>query len=521
MRYDFDTVYEDQFSYIIDNQKYIFKATLFNPDGDNLTLTKSQVKELKLYDNIFQPWIKGEIIIDNTEQALERFRTNPVDQELKPGSKEIQGYTTRGDGRDFIRIEIVPLNTTDQGYDENSDEFNKLFGLRYFFSISDEETVDVNNVECRRYIINDYDLEILHERKTFFSSSQLVDTTESVTDLNNKNRESFTGDCLKKILALGLNGDDVVKLEENPDTGEYVSPKFESGSSRIFYSSPANASAYYDLMYILKRHVGGSDKQDFSFLKKQNFSGEYTLQSAATLFSKAFVQSRNTGGELFVENFTITGSSKEDTNIIETEKKSPDASLEFGEKSEILNYKFFNTPGKLYKEKIKTEAVHSYDFKNKKFNVDIFDSNAIAAKTKFSELYVTPLKGKNGKPAPNLPLTEMQKQNLTFNNIFSEYGDNSDIRKSYGINKLLRNALVTNMGVEIIVKGQTLRRSGTFFSLDRAGDYIDNTFDNKLLGIYFIAEVQHEFVNDTEYFNKIIGIKTYHYEDPKFREDMI
>ena len=115
----------------------------------------------------------------------------------------------------------------------------------------------------------------------------------------------------------------------------------------------------------------------------------------------------------------------------------------------------------------------------------------------------------------------MQKQNLTFNNIFSEYGDNSDIRKSYGINKLLRNALVTNMGVEIIVKGQTLRRSGTFFSLDRAGDYIDNTFDNKLLGIYFIAEVQHEFVNDTEYFNKIIGIKTYHYEDPKFREDMI
>ena len=143
MRYDFDTVYEDQFSYIIDNQKYIFKATLFNPDGDNLTLTKSQVKELKLYDNIFQPWIKGEIIIDNTEQALERFRTNPVDKELKPGSKEIQGYTTRGDGRDFIRIEIIPLNTTDQGYDENSDEFNKLFGLRYFFSISDEETVDL------------------------------------------------------------------------------------------------------------------------------------------------------------------------------------------------------------------------------------------------------------------------------------------------------------------------------------------------------------------------------------------
>lgn len=521
MRYDFDTVYEDQFSYIIDNQKYIFKATLFNPDGDNLTLTKAQIKELKLFDNIFQPWIKGEVIITNTEQALERFRTNPVDKELKPNSKEIKGYTTRGDGRDFLRIEILPLNTSDQGLDDNSDEFNKLFGIRYFFSLEDEEPVDIGNEECRRLIIIDYDLEILKERKAFFSSSQLIKDEKNITDLNNKDRESLTGDCLKKILALGLNGDDVVKYVEDPDTGEQITPKFESGSSKIFYSSPANASSYDDLMYILHRHVGGSDKQDFSFLKKQNYTGEYILQSAGTLFSKAFVQNRNTGGELFVENFTITGSSKEDTNIIEVDKKSPDASLEFGEKSEIINYKFFNTPGRLYKEKIKTEAVHSYDFKAKKFNIDLAENNAIAARNKFSELYVTPLKGKNGKPSVNLPLTEMQKQNLTFNNSFSEYGDNPEIRKSYGINKLLRNALITNMGVEIIVKGQTLRRSGTFFSLDRAGDYIDNPFDNKLLGIYFIAEVQHEFVNDTEYYNRIIGLKTYHYDDPKFREDMI
>lgn len=521
MRYDFDTVYEDQFSYIIDNQKYIFKATLFNPDGDNLTLTKAQVKELRLYDNIFQPWVKGEIIIDNTEQALERFRTNPVDKELKPGSQEIQGYTTRGDGRDFIRIEIIPLNTGDQGYDENSEEFNKLFGLRYFFNIADENPVDINNMECLKYTITDYDLEILHERKAFFSSAQLLVNPGSITDLNNKDRESLTGDCIKKILSLGLNGDDIIRKSEDPDTGDITTPKFESGSGKIFYSSPANASAYDDLMYVLKRHIGGSDKQDFSFLKKQNHTGEYTLQSASHLFSKAFVSSRNTGGELFIENFTITGSSKEDTNIIEVDKKSPDASLEFGEKSEILNYRFFNTPGKLYKEKIKTEAVHSYDFKNKKFNIDLIHNNAVAGKEKFSELFVAPLKGKNGKPSPNLPLTEMQKQNLTFNNVFSEYGDNPDIRKSYGINKLLRNALVTNMGVELIVKGQTLRRSGTFFSLDRAGDYLDNTFDNKLLGIYFIAEVQHEFVNDTEYYNKVIGIKTYHYEDPKFREDMI
>ena len=69
MRYTNDTVYDERFSYIIDNEKYIFKVTLFNPDGDLLTLTKSTVLELNLFDNIFDTWLKGTIILDNTDDA--------------------------------------------------------------------------------------------------------------------------------------------------------------------------------------------------------------------------------------------------------------------------------------------------------------------------------------------------------------------------------------------------------------------------------------------------------------------
>ena len=77
------------------------------------------------------------------------------------------------------------------------------------------------------------------------------------------------------------------------------------------------------------------------------------------------------------------------------------------------------------------------------------------------------------------------------------------------------------MGVEITVKGQLQRKSGRFFSIDRAGDYIDNPYDNKLLGIYFILDVQHLFVDDTSYLNKLIAVKTYHFDNPKYKEVLV
>ena len=93
--------------------------------------------------------------------------------------------------------------------------------------------------------------------------------------------------------------------------------------------------------------------------------------------------------------------------------------------------------------------------------------------------YVSPLKGKDDKPYPNLPLTVMQTSNYAYNSVYSEYGGNKLISKAYGINKLLKNALVTNLGVEILVKGQLSRKSGNFISVEREGDYLSSKFDNK------------------------------------------
>lgn len=160
MRYDFQTSYNEQFSYLIDNQKYQFKVILFNPEGDSITLNKSAVMELTLNDVIFEPWVKGKITLDNTGDALERFVNDPTDSEFYDVQK-VAGYTFRGDGRDFIKIEIIPLDDSNEEYDQNSNDFNSVFGLRYIFAISNESNGNIDDTPTKTYNIVDYDLEIL------------------------------------------------------------------------------------------------------------------------------------------------------------------------------------------------------------------------------------------------------------------------------------------------------------------------------------------------------------------------
>ena len=70
---------------------------MFNPEGDNIVLNKSAVLELKLRDNIFMPWVKGTIILDNTDDALERFKSNPTDLEFFQSNSEKEIIEKPGD----------------------------------------------------------------------------------------------------------------------------------------------------------------------------------------------------------------------------------------------------------------------------------------------------------------------------------------------------------------------------------------------------------------------------------------
>jgi len=504
------------FQCIINKKNYIFRASLVNADGYYVSLQKDAILDLYLRDVITNPFLDGYITIDNTEDVIERYKFSPVAKEFSTNSStnDEVGYRTRGDGRDILYLSIIPVDPPSSNpYSQQNEKYNSVFGFQYVFILSDEMDIDTPRGKAKKYRIKDIDREILKETKIFFTTSSLVNS-KNVAFLSDTNRKVFTGDAMKAILNNTLGN--VVKTDANNTT-----PNFESGASRIFYSSPNDNTALDDLNYIYDYHVSNSSARDFSFLLKDRYTGEYTLESVSSMFSKAFNPKTDSGGQYFVENITITGASNTPSNVIQNDIKKPLYAIELGETSDIINVKFFNTPGEEYQDRVVSTLVHNYNFDTSIFSVNEVDGDIQNVKKDFTAAYVTPMKGKNNSPSPNFIINNTQKTNLNFKNEYLLYvSDNDYLKYAVGRNKVLKDALMLNLGVEIILQGGFQRYPGSFISIDRQGTYIDNDFDRKFLGLYYILEVDHQFIDNDKFINKIIAVKTYHFIDPKFNENI-
>lgn len=505
-----------KFFYTINKKNYLFRLTFVNADGISVDFQKGAVKELFINDNVYSPFLKSYVVIENTDDVIERYVSDPSLKEFTNASVE-RGYRTRGDARDLVLMTIIPIEGGMNPYNEQGRDYCRAFGFQYVFCIINEEDVFTANGKRKKYDLMDFDEEILTEKKIFFSSTQLLKTPDAAF-LTDNQREVFTGDILKSILQTGLEEKNVVfsTLSGN----NYVTPYFESGASKLFYSSPNNNTALDDLEYIYNLHVSNSPGKDFSFLQKDHFTGEYVLESVSSIFSKSYNKKSDSGGLYFLENLSIAGT-QDSSNVMENDIKKPLRALEFGETGDVINIKFFNTPGRTYQEEIRSILVHSYNFEDKLFSINCVDGDIEKVKQDFSELYVDVMKGKDNRPTPNFILNNTQKTNKNFDNVFLPFEEHGEALKlSLGRNRILKNALRLNLGVEIITQGGLHRQAGKFISVDRKGSYIDNDFDNKFLGIYFIINVEHMFINDNEYVNKIIAVKTYHFTDLKIKENI-
>ena len=512
----------NNFQVVINKKNYLFRATFANADGYYVSFQKDAILDLKIFDIIYTPFMGGHIVIDNTEDVIERYKLSQINKEfVNSNAPDIVGYRTRGDGRDLLYLTMIPLDPTQDPkqspYNQNNLNYNKVFSLQYIFVLSDEVDVETTTGKAKKYTLEDLDYVILKEKKIFFSSTSLL-PSKQISFYNDLNRRSLTGDCMKYILQKGLNAPGAVYSTLSGNTT--VTPSFESGASKIFYSSPNDYTAYDDLMYIYNFHVTNDAGKDFSFLLKDNFTGEYTLESASSIFSKAYNKEADSGSQYYVENLTIAGSQTSTSNIIQNDIKKPLYAIEFGETSDIQEVKFFNTPGLEFQNKIKTILVHNYDFDDGTFNVNSVDGDSENVKKDFSNLYVQPMKGKNNLPSPHFILNNTQKTNQNFENHFLIYNQDNDLlKKAVGRNELLKRALKLNLGVEITLQGGFQRKAGKFISVDRTGNYIDNDFDSKFLGIYFILQVDHQFIGNDQYINKILAVKTYHFTDPQYNEN--
>ena len=108
-----------KFFYTINRKNYLFRATFVNADGVVVDFQKDAIKDLFLQDQIYNPFVNGHIVIDNTEDVIERYKLSPQSSEFVDNIDE-RGYKTRGDARDILLLSIIPVDPSTNPYDENS-----------------------------------------------------------------------------------------------------------------------------------------------------------------------------------------------------------------------------------------------------------------------------------------------------------------------------------------------------------------------------------------------------------------
>ena len=83
----------------------------------------------------------------------------------------------------------------------------------------------------------------------------------------------------------------------------------------------------------------GLDSNDFSILKKDYFTGKYTLINTKSFFDRA--NDNDQSGTYTIEKINISGSGN--NKVGNQGGKSAKSTPEFNEKSQALNVRFFNT----------------------------------------------------------------------------------------------------------------------------------------------------------------------------------
>jgi hypothetical protein len=505
-------------SFKIDNQFYHIRAVLLNPDGDRLDLNKGALYTISLTDNLFDPFLKAEIMLYNDNHSIERTVPTSLNSQ--------KGFTFRGDGRDVLFLEIIPLKNVKEDYKiEESKEYNSVFSLRNLFTVIEDTDTVIEGTLYKKLKLYDLDERKLLEKNIYFNSVDTLNLNETNTlsgvplfNLDNDERGNYTGIMLREILKYTLNqsDDDIFYIDRSNTTTKDINYiDFENGLSKINYSSNTYKKAIDDLNYLYNIHNSNLDSKDFSILKKDYFTGKYTLINGKSFFDRA--NYGNESGTYTIEKIDISGGGnlKVGTQGNKSGKNTPN----FNEKSQALDFKFFNTSFDILNEKVNTKIIHEYNFEDKTFSLMQKDSNIINSKNKFNNYYVQNMIGKN-KPYPSQINTNLKKLNFNYENIYNLYGNNENVRLSKGLNKLLKNTIMSNLGVEITLKGQMFRRSGKFITIDRSSLDPKNKFDDRFLGTYFIINVEHTFIRDDLYINRIFGVKTYYFDDLKFNENL-
>ena len=526
----------------IGDNNYFFDAFLYN--GETRTgITFSSIEELNIVDDLRYFFCYGYMVFNDSNDVIETF--SGVD-----GKNKTTPYTFRGDGRDYLQIEIMPqLKPDDETVSSVSEKDKEEFCIKHIFSIYkiQEELTEQRGLKYKKLYFWDVDYQFLNEIDSRFSTSEVSLKTEkeatpsiesntlsnaSSSNKKVKNTDDFkryTGESIKYLLEKCFN--------QITTIGFKASKEWDIGGTTVEYHTQSGNKAIDDLQYLLQYHVSDKAYNHVPcILKKIRYTEEYSLIPITIYLQNSVMKNSSGGLGSIASGFAgLLGTSRsltEDFIIgnVDGSDGGVGTRLNFGSSNSqnsfnainyniIENYSFSKADADIVQKDISTHFVHSYD-PNGFFTCSIKSNNV---KTSRASIFNDNVKNLSDSPNTQmhdiLPKNQLREDNNNVQHVYSAgLGTGQDFQKlNFGRNKSLMASIFKNSAIYFRIKGLTRRKSGTFFNVNRGDNQLTNDHDKNLLGKYFTTMVIHEFKKGS-YYNHIYGTKSSSSEKQTFAE---
>lgn len=496
-----------------DSQDYDFVLS-FNNGEREISLNSHILVELEIEENLLNWFITGYVILDNPFDNFERLPDFSEHAKFA-GNPELD-YKYRGDGRDMMRIKIIPRiqSVADNTLGEAPKLKTEIWEIYFEAVIYDIEEIPSENPQTKRkkFYFREKEYQIMSEKNIEFTTANVGKNKNNtdIINLNNDQRSLPTGEALLELFK------SVEELKNKVPEEATIENNWNPGSERnsIFYTSPSNFKVLDDVEYILDSHTSGEeDDFDLCFLRFnrriESQPKKFSLESLKSIFKKA---GTSAAGEYQLERFVLMdlNESKKTIPIPKTPQDSPsfEKNIMVLTRNEINSYQFSEMAGGDSSELIQIFPVHSYEMEGGQFNIHFKNNTPKKAKDFQKENY-TPNIGIKSEPRLQLNNWKLNGYNLL--NLHGYRITGKESRYTLGRNQLLMYSLLNGTTISFSCKGQTSRQTGRFFSIEK-NKYNDTDFDDRLEGQYLFTVVKHKFDFKTQnYTNSILGVKLHRF----------
>ena len=500
------------------NTQYEFELILVN-EYFNIYIPHNIVESIIITDDLYNVFTTATIVLNNSRNNIDVFSM------LKKGVKQVKetkSYNFLGSGNDYFLLHLKPKTQDTENVDQSRLK-GDIFSINLQLSINDEDEILVGNGQKKRIFqcidAREYLLQIDKRGFSSINEPNFAKNSFRVKQLDDTTRVAPSGDIIKYILSESLK-----------DTNPLFEENWDSGESKLFYSSPQNFSAFDDIEYLLDFHVSSVIK-DNSILKFQR-NNTFSLRPISDYFS--LNRTGNSAGPFMQDFFAYEDNISKQANTtapidkVEGRLSDPirfsfDNITNLANLPQLPEFNFLNRTGIDGYNYLISYGVCSYDLGTKNFFIQQPVNHVENQKKFIDEYYTKKFGGDNPTTAYYLDYTKTS--NTVFKANFILPVDSNSFQK-YGLNAALKKYIDSSPCISFVTEGFTHRESGRFMSLVNTQLETDSVFASLFSGEWFVTKIVHNFTG-TKYSNEITGIKTYFYDrvssvnatdDPKLAE---